>query len=77
LFAEGCVDEAYDTDIFRGYVTGHGNVIPGPSDPDGNELEAVCVDELNFLISEEGEELDRREYVHSSSTAILNTECWA
>jgi len=51
----------YDTDsAFAGCVSGGGNTIPGLGEPDGNRLGAVCPDELRFLVSEEGGELDRR-----------------
>ncbi len=45
---------------FLGYVAGHGNVIPGPADPDGNGAGAVCPKELAFLTTEGGGALDRR-----------------
>ena len=59
LYQKECFDEAYDTDIFRGYVTGHGNTIPGLGEPDGNHLGTVCPNELEFLSTEAGGELDR------------------
>lgn len=45
---------------FTGLVTGGGNTIPGPSEPDGNREGPVCPDELSFLMTEEGGELDMR-----------------
>jgi len=58
LYEKECFDEAYGTDVFRGYVTGHGNVIPGSGAPDGNRLGAVCPSKLHFLITEAGTEMD-------------------
>ena len=49
-----------DGATFLGYVAGHGNVIPGPADPDGNGVGAVCPEELSFLATETGGTLDRR-----------------
>jgi len=46
---------------FAGQVVGMGNRIPGPDEPDGNREGAICPDELAFLMTEEGGELDRRE----------------
>jgi len=45
---------------FTGYVIGHGNTLPRPSDADGNGEGAVSPAELNFLMTSEGGELDRR-----------------
>lgn len=45
---------------FVGYLTGYGNVISGPGDPDGNRSGAVCPEELAFLTTEAGGTLDRR-----------------
>jgi len=51
----------YDTgEVFTGLVTGEGNVIPGLDDPDGSKEGAVCPDELSFLMTEEGGQLDWR-----------------
>jgi len=58
LLKKACINEPDGIDIFRGYVTGHGNVIPGPGDPDGNELGSICPDELNFFTTEAGGEPD-------------------
>jgi parallel beta-helix repeat protein len=44
---------------FTGHLTGGGNTIPGPGEPDGN-AEAICPDVLSFLMTPEGGELDRR-----------------
>jgi len=53
LFERPC----FDTDrVFRGYVTGKQNTIPGPDEPDGNKKDAVCPEELDFLMTEEGGE---------------------
>ena len=46
---------------FEGYLTGRANTIPGPDEPEGNKGGAVCPDDLSFLATEEGGELDRRE----------------
>lgn len=48
------------TGSFRGYITGHGNLIPGPGDPDENSAGAVCPTTLGFLMTENGGQLDRR-----------------
>jgi len=45
---------------FSGRVSGSGNTVPGPGDPDGNEGSAVCPDALVFLMTPEGGELDLR-----------------
>jgi len=57
LLGEAC----FGIDVFTGYVIGRGNIIPGPGEPNGNEDAAICPDELSFLMTEEGGELDRRE----------------
>jgi len=44
--------------VFSGHVSGRANTIPGPAEPDGNGKGAVCPSELNFLMSEQGGELD-------------------
>jgi len=47
--------------VFDGRVAGAGNAIPGQSEPDANMLGAVCpAPTLNFLMTPEGGELDRR-----------------
>ncbi len=46
---------------FQGRVTGHGNVIPGPNEPDGNSVVAVCPPDLSFLTSETGGKFDRQQ----------------
>ncbi len=48
-------------DVFTGYITGRRNLIPWPDLPGGNRLEAVCPVDLDFLLTTEGGELDRRE----------------
>ncbi|MCD5417907.1 right-handed parallel beta-helix repeat-containing protein, partial [Candidatus Bipolaricaulota bacterium] len=35
---------------FIGQVTGSGNLIPGPDEPNGNQKGAICPPELVFLI---------------------------
>ncbi len=45
---------------FTGYITGSLNTIPGPYEPYGNVQAAVFPDELAFLMTEEGGNLDRR-----------------
>ena len=52
------LDERFDP--FAGYVGGHGNRIIVPSEVDGNGEGAVSPAELNFLMTSEGGELDRR-----------------
>ena len=52
-----CVDTEH---AFTGRVTGCGNTIPGPDEPDGNKSGAVCPDAVAFLMAREGGELDRR-----------------
>ncbi len=59
LFEEPCFDDVED--VFTGSVTGFGNVIPGPDEEGGNRECAVCPEELAFLTTAEGGELDRRE----------------
>lgn len=52
----------YDTDSeFTGRVSGGGNTIPSLGEPNENRPGAFCPDVLQFLISEEGGELDRRQ----------------
>jgi len=46
--------------LFTGRVAGAGNTIPGPDQPDANTGGRACPDELSFLMTEEGGELDRR-----------------
>ncbi len=53
-----CLDRS---DAFTGYLIGKGNVIAGPSADDRRAEAAVCPDELAFLMTEEGGELDRRQ----------------
>lgn len=48
-------------EVFTGYVTGFGNTIPGPGEEAGSAAWAVCPDELVFLMTDNGGELDRRE----------------
>lgn len=56
-----CTRPCFDTgDMFEGYVTGHGNKIPGPGEPNGNRKGAVCPDELDFLMTDQGGEFDQR-----------------
>ena len=58
LFESPCCD----TDqLFTGYVAGSNNSIPGSDEPDGNEEGAFCPNELSFLTTKQGGELDRRE----------------
>jgi len=54
-FAGSTIDEE-----FIGHISGHGNVIPVPSEPGGNLEGAVCPEVLSFLMTPEGGELDRR-----------------
>jgi parallel beta-helix repeat protein len=50
----------FDETLFTGYVTGGGNAIAA-SPTDGSKMKtAVCPNELDFLMAEEGGELDRR-----------------
>ncbi len=44
---------------FTGYVSGRGNVVLGPGDPEGNAAGAVSPEELSFLMSEQGGEFGR------------------
>lgn len=46
---------------FSGYVAGARNRIPGPDKDYGNEYAAFCPEGLEFLTSEEGGALDRRD----------------
>jgi len=57
LYERPCFDK---TTVFTGLVTGGGNTIPDPNEPDGNKLGAVCPETLRFLMTVEGGELDRR-----------------
>lgn len=59
LFQAPCFDNAEVA--FTGYIAGLGNTIPGPGEQNGNEEGVVCPDELAFLVTEEGGELDWRE----------------
>ena len=57
LYQQPC----FKTDeVFSGHVFGGKNVILGPSDPDGNGKGAVCPEDLSFLMTTEGGELDWR-----------------
>ena len=47
--------------VFIGYITGKGNYIPGAGKPDGNNGGAVCPQELKFLTTTHGGELDQRQ----------------
>jgi parallel beta-helix repeat protein len=58
LYASPC----FDTDeLFTGYVTGKNNIIPGSENPEGNEEGAFCPNDLYFLTTKQGGELDQRE----------------
>lgn len=47
----------YNTDrVFTGVVIGSSNTIPGPDEPNGNEKDDVCPEELDYLMTEEGGE---------------------
>jgi len=50
----------YGGGTFFGYVAGKQNIIPTVGEPDGNKKGAVCPNELDFLMTDEGGELDRR-----------------
>ena len=39
---------------FKGFIAGSGNDIPGPEEPGGNRMGAIYVEELAFLMTEEG-----------------------
>jgi len=58
LFDPACTDTDQH---FQGRVTGHSNVIPGPDDPNGNSMTAVCPLDLSFLTSEAGGKFDRHQ----------------
>ena len=60
LFERPCSPSSA-AEVFRGRVTGRQNSIPGPNESNGNEQGAVCPDELGFLMTEAGGDLDRRE----------------
>jgi len=45
---------------FSGFVCGARNVIPGPEEPGGNRLGAFYVEDLSFLVTEEGGAWSRR-----------------
>ncbi len=57
LHERPCIDVAFP---FQGVVTGRDNEIPGPGDEGGNMRGAVCPVKLEFLITVEGGEFDRR-----------------
>ena len=55
--------------VFTGYVVGRDNIIPGPNEPHGNVIDKsfcpshqdpICPEDLCFLTTEEGGQLDRR-----------------
>ena len=50
----------YGWGTFFGYVAGKQNIIPAVDEPDENKKGAVCPDELSFLMTTEGGELDWR-----------------
>jgi len=50
----GCVEDYQSEWRFTGEVSGRGNTIPGPAEPDGNKKGAVCPAELAFLMTKEG-----------------------
>lgn len=45
---------------FLGFVEGGGNTVPAPGEINANQGCAVCPDELGFLMTDEGGELDRQ-----------------
>jgi len=58
LFERPCIT----TDsVFAGYVAGRRNLIPWPELPGGNRFGEVCPADLDFLLTTDGGELDRRE----------------
>jgi parallel beta-helix repeat protein len=50
----GCVEDSQSALRFTGEVSGRGNTIPGPAEPEGNKKGAVCPAELAFLMTKEG-----------------------
>lgn len=58
LFEAPCFDWRWS---FRGFLSGYGNRLPDPNEPDGNVSGACCPESLAFLCTEEGGALDRRE----------------
>jgi len=45
-----CLEDYYWFEVqFSGEVTGYGNTIPGPDEPDGNQAGSVCPGSLSFL----------------------------
>jgi parallel beta-helix repeat protein len=50
----GCVEDSQSELRFTGEVSGRGNTIPGPAEPEGNKKGAVCPAELAFLMTKEG-----------------------
>jgi parallel beta-helix repeat protein len=53
-YLPGCVEDSQSELRFTGEVSGRGNTIPGPAEPDGNKKGAVCPAELAFLMTKEG-----------------------
>ncbi|HCP32422.1 TPA: hypothetical protein DIT45_04175 [Candidatus Acetothermia bacterium] len=42
VYLPDCIEHYYSGDKFTGRITGSGNVIPGPDEPDGNQRGAFC-----------------------------------
>lgn len=57
LMEEGC---DWTGPAFAGLVSGWGNTIPSPGEADANARCGVCPDDLGFLLTTQGGELDRR-----------------
>ena len=56
LYQQPCADTGA---VFAGRISGKGNYIPGPEKPDGNSKASVCPQNLAFLTSIQGGELNR------------------
>ncbi len=66
-----CVEDYYSSSLkFAGEVSGSGNTIPGPDEPDGNQKSAVCPDSLSFL--QEGAARSEGDQVTTSQAAEAN-----
>jgi len=63
-----CLEDFYWFEVeFTGEVTGSGNTIPGPGEPDGNQKGSVCPDSLSFL--QEGAARSEEEQVTTPQAA--------
>ena len=72
VYLPDCVEDFYWFEVeFTGEVTGSGNTIPGPDEPDGNQKGAVCPDSLSFLQEGAARSEEQRITIPQAATADL------